>query len=125
MVQDGDAARSARIVGVVGDVKHYGLDSRGHAGRLRADPAGAGRDRAMADQQYVLGHANGRRSRRRSRDAFRRALRAVDPDVPASAMRTMDEALELALAPRRMNLWLVRVFALARARARRRRASMP
>ena len=27
-------------------------------------------------------------------------------------MRTMDEALELALAPRRMNLWLVRVFAI-------------
>jgi hypothetical protein len=24
----------------------------------------------------------------------------------------MDEALELALAPRRMNLWLVRVFAI-------------
>jgi predicted lysophospholipase L1 biosynthesis ABC-type transport system permease subunit len=45
------------------------------------------------------------------RDAFRRALRDVDPDVPASSMRTMDEALEIALAPRRMNLWLVRVFA--------------
>ena len=27
-------------------------------------------------------------------------------------MRTMDEALEMALAPRRMNLWLVRVFAI-------------
>jgi len=46
------------------------------------------------------------------RDAFRRALREVDADVPAAAMRTMDEALELALAPRRMNLWLVRVFAI-------------
>jgi predicted lysophospholipase L1 biosynthesis ABC-type transport system permease subunit len=46
------------------------------------------------------------------REPFRRALRQVDPDIPASAMRTMDEALELALAPRRMNLWLVRVFAI-------------
>ena len=27
-------------------------------------------------------------------------------------MRTMDEALEIALAPRRLNLWLVRVFAI-------------
>ena len=52
------------------------------------------------------------------RDAFRRALREVDPDVPASAMRTMEEALEVALAPRRTNLWLVRVFARARAAAR-------
>jgi putative ABC transport system permease protein len=41
-----------------------------------------------------------------------RALREVDPDVPASSMRTMDEALAIALAPRRMNLWLVRAFAL-------------
>src|SRR6185436_10287619 len=46
------------------------------------------------------------------RDAFRRALRDVDPDVPAAVMRTMDETLEIALAPRRMNLWLVRVFAI-------------
>jgi putative ABC transport system permease protein len=45
------------------------------------------------------------------RDAFRRALREIDPDVPASAMRSMDEALDVALAPRRTNLWLVRVFA--------------
>jgi hypothetical protein len=44
------------------------------------------------------------------RDAFRRALRDVDPDVPASAMKTMDEALEAALAPRRLNLQLVGAF---------------
>ena len=45
------------------------------------------------------------------RDAFRRALRAADPDVPASAMKTMDEALEAALAPRRLILRLVGAFA--------------
>ena len=44
------------------------------------------------------------------RDGFRRALRDVDPDVPASAMKTMDEALEAALAPRRLNLRLVGAF---------------
>jgi ABC-type antimicrobial peptide transport system permease subunit len=45
------------------------------------------------------------------RDPFRRALRIVDPDVPASAVKTMDEALEAALAPRRLNLQLVGAFA--------------
>ncbi|HEX4567368.1 MAG TPA: hypothetical protein VH138_12095, partial [Vicinamibacterales bacterium] len=45
------------------------------------------------------------------REPFMRALRAVDRDVPASAMKTMDEALDVALAPRRANLWLVRAFA--------------
>ena len=33
--------------------------------------------------------------------------------MPASAMRTMDEALAIATAPRILNLWLVRVFGLA------------
>jgi putative ABC transport system permease protein len=45
------------------------------------------------------------------REAFRRALKQIDPDVPAAAVRTMDEALDIGMAPRRMNLWLVRVFA--------------
>jgi len=47
-----------------------------------------------------------------AREAFRRALREVDRDVPASAMKTMDEALEAALAPRRLNLRLVGAFAV-------------
>jgi predicted lysophospholipase L1 biosynthesis ABC-type transport system permease subunit len=44
------------------------------------------------------------------REEFRRALRDVDPDVPASAVKTMDEAIDVALLPRRTNLWLVRAF---------------
>jgi ABC-type antimicrobial peptide transport system permease subunit len=48
-----------------------------------------------------------------AREAVRRQIRAVDPDVPASSMRTMTEVLDLAVAPRRLNLWLVRVFGIA------------
>jgi putative ABC transport system permease protein len=47
------------------------------------------------------------------REAVRREIQSVDPDVPASLMRTMDEMMEIAVAPRRLNLWLVRMFALA------------
>jgi putative ABC transport system permease protein len=47
-----------------------------------------------------------------AREPFRRALKTVDPDVPASAMKTMNEALDVALAPRRLNVQLVTAFAL-------------
>jgi ABC-type antimicrobial peptide transport system permease subunit len=42
----------------------------------------------------------------------RREIKTVDADVPAS-MRTMDEMMDVAVAPRRLNLWLVRVFGIA------------
>jgi ABC-type antimicrobial peptide transport system permease subunit len=45
------------------------------------------------------------------RDAVRRAIRDVDADVPASNMRTMEEAMAIATGPRVLNLWLVRIFA--------------
>ena len=35
------------------------------------------------------------------REAVRREVRAVDPDVPASMIRTMEEMMETAIAPRR------------------------
>ena len=40
-------------------------------------------------------------------------MHELDPDVPASLMRTMDELMALATAPRLLNLWLVRVFGAA------------
>jgi putative ABC transport system permease protein len=111
VIEDSDVARQARIVGVVGDVKHYGLDAE-----VTPDVYAPIPQVPDATVQWLNNNMYwGLRTAGDAgalRDAFRRALREVDPDVPASAMRTMDEALELALAPRRMNLWLVRVFAI-------------
>jgi putative ABC transport system permease protein len=48
-----------------------------------------------------------------ARESVRQAIREIDADVPASALRTMDGMMEIAVAPRRLNLWLVRFFGLS------------
>jgi predicted permease len=111
VMEDADVPRRARIVGVVGDVKHYGLDAEVTPDVYSPIPQVPDPTVQWLNNNMYWGvRATGDPGA--LREAFRRALREVDPDVPAAAMRTMEEALETALAPRRMNLWLVRVFAL-------------
>jgi ABC-type antimicrobial peptide transport system permease subunit len=52
-------------------------------------------------------------SRLASTNAVRREIAAVDPGVPASFVRSMDEWMRASNAPRRFNLQLVTAFALA------------
>lgn len=107
-----ETVRRARIVGVVGDVKHFGLETESTPDVYVPIPqVPPGTIPWLMNNMYW-----GVRTAvdpDTLRDAVRREIRAVDPDVPASAMRTMDEALALAVAPRRLNLWLVRLFGLA------------
>jgi len=110
VIEDSPVPRRARIVGVVGDVKHYGLDAELTPDLYTAIPQVPDvTSQWLANNMYWGIRTSGDPAA--VGDAFRRALREVDPDVPASALRTMEETLELALAPRRTNLWLVRVFA--------------
>ena len=46
------------------------------------------------------------------RETVRKEINTVDADVPAS-MQTMDDLMEVAVAQRRLNLWLVRVFGIS------------
>jgi predicted lysophospholipase L1 biosynthesis ABC-type transport system permease subunit len=111
VVDDDKAPRHARVVGVVGDVKHYGLEAE-----VTPDiyvPIPQVPEPAMqwlANNFYWGVRASGDPAP--LREPFRRALKQVDPDVPASAMKTMDEALDAALAPRRVNLRIVAAFAI-------------
>jgi putative ABC transport system permease protein len=43
--------------------------------------------------------------------ALRESVRAIDPNLPIARIRTYDEILRAALAPRRFNTWLVGLFA--------------
>ncbi len=111
VIDDAIPPRHARVAGVVGDVKHYGLDAE-----VTPDIYVPVPQVPDATVQWLTNNMYwGLRSQGDPsllREGFRRALKEVDPDVPASAMKTMDEALDLALAPRRLNLRLVGAFAL-------------
>jgi hypothetical protein len=111
VIQDSPAGpRAARVVGVVGDVKHYGLDAE-----VTADvhtPLAQVPDftsQWIANNMYWGIRTSG--DPLAAREAFRRALKAVDADVPAASVQPMETSLAAALAPKRMNLWLVRAFA--------------
>ena len=110
-IEDGEAPRQARIVGVVGDVKHYGLDAE-----LTPDlytPVPQVPDvtvQWLNNNMYWGVRTHGDPAA--LAEPFRRALKEVDADVPASAIRTMNDALGIALAPRRLNLTLVQAFAV-------------
>jgi putative ABC transport system permease protein len=110
---DGDnAVRRAHIVGVVGDVKHFGLDTESTPDvYVPITQVPEGTIPWLMNNLYW-----GVRTRNEPaalREDVRRTIRSVDPDVPAALMRTMDEMMEIAIAPRRLNLWLVRVFGLS------------
>lgn len=109
-IEDGDSPRQARVVGVVGDVKHYGLDAAVTADIYTPIPQVPDQTvQWLANNMYWGVRTTG--DPNLSREGFRRALREIDPDVPASAVKTMEDALDVALAPRRTNLSLVRAFA--------------
>jgi ABC-type antimicrobial peptide transport system permease subunit len=95
---------------VVGDVKHYGLDAEVTPDVYVPIPqVPESTAQYLANNMYWGVRTSGDAAS--VREPFRAALAAVDRDVPASAMKTMDEALGLALAPRQLNLRIVGAFA--------------
>lgn len=105
-------AKEFEVVGVVGNVKHFGLDEEPLA-TLYAPfyqmpenlvPVWASRInlvvRTAADPMALS-------------TAIRRDVQAVDKNVPASNIRTMDQFLSSSVAQRRFNLLLMTIFAAA------------
>jgi putative ABC transport system permease protein len=89
------------IVGVAGDVKTFGLDDD------------AGLVFYGAATQYPTWNPMSLvwRSSAPSVDTVRASLRSLDPNVPLSAVSSMDSLFERSLGPRRFNLYLLSAFA--------------
>jgi ABC-type antimicrobial peptide transport system permease subunit len=102
--------RDFEIVGVVGDIKHNTLDEE-PAQTVYApfpqvtSPAlpflAGGFNLVVRSTSDPLALAT----------AVRRELRAVDANVPASSVRTMDQLMSRAVGPRRFNFRLISFFA--------------
>jgi putative ABC transport system permease protein len=102
-----EPTRWREVVGVVGNVKLLGLESEINPAIYVPLP----------QNPYPNAIRNGflvvrAREPRSLVAAIRSGLRSVDKDVPISQVRTMEEVVSDSLAPRRLNMSLLAVFAL-------------
>jgi putative ABC transport system permease protein len=91
------------VVGVVGTIRHRGLESEGKP-------------------EYYLPHAQrsyrgmvltvrSKQDPRSLTSAIRAEIRKVDPDLPAARVRTLEQVAADSIAPRRLSVALIGVFA--------------
>ena len=104
--------REVEIVGVVGDVRHFGLEREATIEAYVPiaqvpDPTTIW----LANNMYWIVQTD--RAPLAVASDVRRAMASVDPAVPASFVRSMDQWLANTLAPRRFNLQLAGAFAIA------------
>jgi predicted permease len=110
----GEPARNFEIVGVVGNVKHESLSEEPAATfyvPLAQAPKSVVSVLAGSLNVVVRGAPNGFKDAEALAYTVRRETQGVDPEVPASNIRAMDQFLDRALAAQRFNLWLLTVFA--------------
>jgi predicted permease len=91
------------VVGVVGDVKHYGLERPMRPGiyfPLAMDPRSS---------MMMAVHASGDAASITS--ALRNTLRQMDPETPLYRVRTMENAIRQSMALRAAFSWMLGVFA--------------
>ncbi|HVG18513.1 MAG TPA: ABC transporter permease [Blastocatellia bacterium] len=104
--------RTIEIVGIVGNVKHFGLDGPPTFDLYVPIPQ-------IPEPSVVWLTNNVSLVVRSASDplvlstAVRREVEAVDKDIPASSVKSMNQLLSASVAPRRFNLSLVMIFAAA------------
>jgi predicted permease len=91
------------VVGVVGRVKQYGLDSDARMALYRPHTQSAARAiylvvRTDRDPLAIAG-------------SVRETIRSIDPDLPIAQMQTMDARVDRSLARRRFSMTLLTLFA--------------
>ena len=111
LLGDGGGTRPVEIVGVVGDVRDAGLDADPGVTLyvpLSQVPTGV---MVYARNMFWVLRTSG--DPQPLKKPVLAALHAQDGLLPATAVQTLDEALSRSVAPRRFNLLLVQLFALA------------
>jgi putative ABC transport system permease protein len=110
-IDDDPQKRLVEVVGVVGDVKHYALDD--------APSLDVYVPYAQAPQSVAVWLAGSTSWMLRTSVApealavaVRREVQAVDAEVAATAIQSMEEAMAGTVAPRRFNVLLLEAFAL-------------
>jgi putative ABC transport system permease protein len=90
------------IVGVVADIKHRGLDTDAQPEYYLPHTQGP-------DREMVLAVRSAQDARTLAR-SIRDELRNIDPDIPLSNVRTLDEVAADSIAPRRLSVVLLGSF---------------
>jgi len=103
---NGDGAVWMEVVGVIGDVKHWGLEAPVNPELYQP----LGQPLASASLMTFVVPASGDPASLAS--ALREAVHAVDPNLPVSTIRTMDEIAAVSVATRRAGMQLVGAFGL-------------
>jgi predicted permease len=107
----GGTTRPVEIVGVVGDVRDAGLDSEPGLTLYVPLPQVPRAVMVYARNMFWVLRTSG--DPQLLKKPMLAALRSQDGLLPATAVQTLEEALSRSVAPRRFNLLLVELFALA------------
>jgi len=91
------------VVGIVGDIKHRGLD-------LDAKPEFY-LPHTQLPSRFMLLAVRSMQDPRSLTQAIRRELLSIDPDQPVANVRTLDQVISDSIGPRRMSVVLLGVFA--------------
>ncbi|MDQ6765687.1 MAG: ABC transporter permease, partial [Verrucomicrobiota bacterium] len=98
-----DAIKWFTIVGLVGDIRHQGLDSEAKPEYYIPHPQRPSRSMILAVRSA--------QDPRALVTSIRRELRAFDPEQPLANVRTLEDVAAESIAPRRLSVVLLGVFA--------------
>src|SRR5262249_52743408 len=101
--------REVEIVGIVGDVHDFGLDSAAKV-EIFTPIAQVPQDTITYLKNNMYWFVRTENAPLAVAGAFREQLKAVDGDVPASSTQTLEKYLELSMAPRRFNTVMAEIF---------------
>jgi len=107
-----DKMREVEVVGVVGDVRDFGLENDAKS-EIFTPIAQVPPDTLSYLKNNMCWFVRTANEPLMAARAFREELGKVDRDVPASATQTMERYLELSVASRRFNLQMAEIFGVA------------